>query len=89
MSHTDSKPKGPEAIAVDLVFPGFNHVYGIPERATSLSLRPTNGALFWARSRAAAALPTAACRRADAAAAIDCVRDMSLLQSAAAAAEGT
>ncbi|GIL86778.1 hypothetical protein Vretimale_15637 [Volvox reticuliferus] len=44
MGHTDSKPKGPEAISLDLVFPGFNHVYGIPERATSLSLRSTNGA---------------------------------------------
>ncbi|GLI69804.1 hypothetical protein VaNZ11_014505 [Volvox africanus] len=44
MGHTDSKPKGPEAISLDLVFPGFQHVYGIPERATSLSLRSTNGA---------------------------------------------
>ncbi|GFR40498.1 hypothetical protein Agub_g1066 [Astrephomene gubernaculifera] len=42
--HTDSKPKGPEALSLDLVFPGFQHVYGIPERATSLSLRATNGA---------------------------------------------
>ncbi len=44
MGHTDSKPKGPEAMSLDLVFPGFQNVYGIPERATSLSLRPTNGA---------------------------------------------
>lgn len=56
MGHTDSKPKGPEAMSLDLVFPGFQNVYGIPERATSLSLRPTNGA------HAAAAVQ---CRRAD------------------------
>ncbi|PNH09384.1 Neutral alpha-glucosidase AB [Tetrabaena socialis] len=43
MGHTDSKPKGPEAMSLDLVFPGFQHVYGIPERATSLSLRATDG----------------------------------------------
>lgn len=43
MGHTDSKPKGPEAVSLDMVFPGFQHVYGIPERATSLSLRSTNG----------------------------------------------
>ncbi|KXZ56930.1 hypothetical protein GPECTOR_1g839 [Gonium pectorale] len=42
--HTDSKPKGPEAMSLDLVFPGFQHVYGIPERATALSLKATNGA---------------------------------------------
>lgn len=39
--HTDSKPKGPEALSLDLVFPGFDHVYGLPERATALSLQPT------------------------------------------------
>lgn len=43
MGHTDTKPKGPEAMSLDLVFPGFSHVYGIPERATSLSLKATNG----------------------------------------------
>ena len=40
-SHVDSKPRGPEAISFDLTFPGFNHVYGIPEHATSLSLKST------------------------------------------------
>lgn len=40
-SHVDSKPRGPEAISFDLSFPGFSHVYGIPEHATSLSLKPT------------------------------------------------
>lgn len=40
-SHVDSKPRGPEAISFDLSFPGFSNVYGIPEHATSLSLKPT------------------------------------------------
>ncbi len=42
-SHTDSKPKGPQAISVDLSFPGFQHVYGIPEHAASFALKPTIG----------------------------------------------
>ncbi|KAK9816687.1 hypothetical protein WJX72_003707 [[Myrmecia] bisecta] len=41
--HVDSKPKGPEAISFDLTFPDTQHVYGLPERATSLSLNPTAG----------------------------------------------
>ncbi|GMH33907.1 hypothetical protein BSKO_01741 [Bryopsis sp. KO-2023] len=40
-SWTDSKPKGPQALSCDLSFHGFDHVYGIPERATSSSLAPT------------------------------------------------
>ena len=40
-SHTDSRPNGPMALAFDVAFPGAHHVYGIPERATSLSLRET------------------------------------------------
>jgi hypothetical protein len=39
--HVDSKPRGPEAISFDLEFPGVQHVYGLPEHATSLSLKPT------------------------------------------------
>ncbi len=42
-SHTDSKPMGPEAISMDLTFHGSPHLYGLPEHATSLSLRPTVG----------------------------------------------
>lgn len=42
-SNTDSKPKGPEAISLDLVFPGFDYVYGIPEHATSFALKQTTG----------------------------------------------
>jgi mannosyl-oligosaccharide alpha-1,3-glucosidase len=38
---TDTKPKGPEAIAMDISFNGFEHVYGIPEHASSLSLKET------------------------------------------------
>ncbi|GJP77199.1 hypothetical protein CLOP_g7625 [Closterium sp. NIES-67] len=41
--HFDSKPRGPEAISFDVTFHGAQNVYGIPERATSLSLRPTKG----------------------------------------------
>ncbi len=38
---TDSKPKGPESVALDITFPGYDHVYGIPEHASSLSLKET------------------------------------------------
>lgn len=41
--HSDTKPKGPEALSLDISFPGFSHVYGIPERATRLALKPTAG----------------------------------------------
>jgi alpha 1,3-glucosidase len=40
---TDSKPKGPESVALDITFPGYEHVYGIPEHAGSLSLKETRG----------------------------------------------
>ncbi|KAI0035606.1 glycoside hydrolase family 31 protein [Vararia minispora EC-137] len=40
---TDSKPKGPESLSVDIDFPNHGHVYGIPEHATSLSLPTTTG----------------------------------------------
>ena len=40
--HTDTRPRGPMAVVLDLSFPGDDvHVYGIPERATGLSLRDT------------------------------------------------
>lgn len=39
--NTDSKPRGPEAIALDVSFPGYEHVFGIPEHATGLSLKTT------------------------------------------------
>lgn len=46
-SHKDTKPRGPQAISIDLDFPAYHHVYGIPEHASPLSLRPTVGALEW------------------------------------------
>lgn len=39
--NTDSKPRGPEAVALDITFPGYEHVFGIPEHATRLSLKTT------------------------------------------------
>ncbi|GAA5975399.1 hypothetical protein JCM11641_004253 [Rhodosporidiobolus odoratus] len=39
----DSKPKGPESLSLDVNFPGYEHVYGIPEHASSLSLKQTRG----------------------------------------------
>ncbi|KAF5834710.1 glycosyl hydrolases family 31-domain-containing protein [Dunaliella salina] len=41
LSHRDSKPYGPEAISLDISFPGFDHVYGIPEHAASHALKTT------------------------------------------------
>ncbi|RXK42031.1 alpha 1,3-glucosidase [Tremella mesenterica] len=40
---TDSKPKGPEALSIDLTFPGVQHVFGLPEHASPLSLPDTIG----------------------------------------------
>lgn len=39
----DSKPKGPEGLSLDITFPGYEHVFGIPEHASPLSLRSTRG----------------------------------------------
>ncbi|EXJ69793.1 alpha 1,3-glucosidase [Cladophialophora psammophila CBS 110553] len=41
--NTDSKPKGPESVAMDITFPGYAHVYGLPEHAGPLSLKETRG----------------------------------------------
>ncbi|KAF3912800.1 Alpha-glucosidase [Arthrobotrys entomopaga] len=41
--NTDTKPRGPEAVAMDISFPGYEYVYGIPSHATSLSLKTTRG----------------------------------------------
>lgn len=38
---TDTKPRGPESIGLDINFPGYSVVYGIPEHAGPLSLRET------------------------------------------------
>jgi alpha 1,3-glucosidase len=39
--NTDSKPRGPESIGLDISFPGYDIVYGIPEHAGPLSLKQT------------------------------------------------
>ncbi|XP_017768243.1 PREDICTED: neutral alpha-glucosidase AB [Nicrophorus vespilloides] len=40
-SHHDSKPRGPEALAMDVTFPGAIRAYGLPEHADHLALRST------------------------------------------------
>nr|GMC68087.1 probable glucan 1,3-alpha-glucosidase [Ipomoea batatas] len=42
-SHTDTRPYGPQSISFDVSFYGADHVYGIPEHASSLALKPTRG----------------------------------------------
>ena len=39
--NTDSKPVGPESVAMDITFSGYEHVYGIPEHTGPLNLRET------------------------------------------------
>lgn len=41
--NTDSKPRGPESMAADITFFGYEHVYGLAEHASSLSLKQTRG----------------------------------------------
>lgn len=41
--NTDSKPRGPESIALDISFLGYEHVYGIPEHTGPMSLKQTRG----------------------------------------------
>lgn len=38
---TDSKPRGPESVALDLTFPGYEHVFGLPEHTGPMSLKET------------------------------------------------
>lgn len=45
-SNHDTLPFGPESVAVDIDFIGFQHVYGIPEHADSLALKSTVGTLW-------------------------------------------
>jgi alpha 1,3-glucosidase len=37
----DTKPRGPESVGMDIAFPGYNFVYGIPEHASSMALKQT------------------------------------------------
>lgn len=39
--NTDSKPRGPESIGVDIDFPLSQHIYGLPEHADSFTLKNT------------------------------------------------
>lgn len=39
--NTDTKPRGPESVALDISFPGYEVVYGIPEHAGSMVLKQT------------------------------------------------
>lgn len=39
--HKDSMPRGARSVGLDIAFPYAQHVYGIPEHATSLSLPTT------------------------------------------------
>jgi len=41
--NTDSKPRGPESVALDISFQGYDHVFGIPSHAGPLSLKQTRG----------------------------------------------
>lgn len=41
--HTDPNALGPQSVGADIFFPLASHVYGIPEHATSLSLKSTRG----------------------------------------------
>lgn len=40
-SHPDTKPYGPASVGLDVTFVGSEHVYGIPEHASSLALKNT------------------------------------------------
>ena len=39
--NTDSKPRGPESVGVDINFIGYEYVYGIPGHGSTLSLKQT------------------------------------------------
>ncbi|KAK2464424.1 hypothetical protein APHAL10511_003572 [Amanita phalloides] len=43
LSWTDTKPKGPESLSIDITFPNHGMVYGIPQHATRLALPTTTG----------------------------------------------
>uniref|UniRef100_A0A8W8IBF8 Neutral alpha-glucosidase AB n=1 Tax=Magallana gigas TaxID=29159 RepID=A0A8W8IBF8_MAGGI len=40
-SFHDPKPNGPASVGIDVSFPGFENVYGIPEHAESMALKTT------------------------------------------------
>ena len=40
--NTDSKPRGPQAVAMDFTFVGSKHLFGVPEHADTFSLKDTS-----------------------------------------------
>jgi len=42
-SHVDSKPFGPMSVGMDISFPKSEHLFGLPEHASSAVLKPTQG----------------------------------------------
>ncbi|KAF9012644.1 alpha-glucosidase [Cyathus striatus] len=42
-SWTDTKPKGPESLSLDITFPNHGTIFGIPQHATRLALPTTAG----------------------------------------------
>lgn len=40
---TDPLLTGPESLALDITFPGYSHVFGLPEHASPFSLKTTRG----------------------------------------------
>ena len=45
--HTDSKPRGPSSVGLDISFINSKHVYGIPEHADAFSLRETGYDIYF------------------------------------------
>lgn len=43
LEFTDSVPRGPQSLGLDINFPGYKHVFGIPEHTSPLSLKGTRG----------------------------------------------
>ena len=42
--HTDSRPRGPMSVGMDIDFPTAHSIYGIPEHASKMALKRTDGA---------------------------------------------
>jgi alpha 1,3-glucosidase len=42
-SHTESKPRGPASVAMDVTFHNTRHAFGIPEHAADFALKDTRG----------------------------------------------
>lgn len=42
-AQADVARTGPESLSLDITFPGYSHVFGIPQHASPFSLKPTRG----------------------------------------------